>query len=78
VPENRNSGITPNRYTTASEVSRLRVTVQASMGAVKASPVSTATGSAAMASGEVSAPNAAATARNTLHVMVSLSATNSR
>src|SRR6266853_1934356 len=74
VPENRNSGIIPKRYTTASEVSLVRVTVHA----VKARPVSTATGRAAMASGEVIAPNAAATARNTAEVMASFSATNSR
>ena len=56
----------------------VRVTVHASIGAVNARPVSTATGSAAMASGERIAPNAAATARKTAEVMASFSATNSR
>ena len=56
----------------------MRVTVHASIGAVNARPVSTATGRAAMAIGERIAPNAAATARNTAEVMVSFSPTNSR
>ena len=56
----------------------VRVTVQASITAVKARPVSTATGRARMAHGEIIAPNAAATARNTAEVMISFSPTNSR
>ena len=46
------------------EVSLVRVTAHASIGVANASPVSTATGRAAIGHGERIAPNAATTARN--------------
>src|SRR5262244_2338353 len=78
MPENRNSGIMPNRKITANEVSLARVTAHASIGAVNATPVRTATGSVASAQGDCTAPSTAATARKMAQFMASRSVTNSR
>src|SRR5262249_59448980 len=77
MPENRNSGIMPNRKITANEVSLARVTAHASIGAVNATPVRTATGSVASAQGDCTAPSTAATARKMAQFMASRSVTNS-
>src|SRR5579863_3738420 len=77
VAENRNNGIMPNRKITANEVSLFWVIAHASMIALNVTPVSTATGRAARAQKECTAPSAAATARKIAQFMVSRSATNS-
>ena len=77
VPENRNSGIMTNRKIMVNEVSLVRVTAHASIGVANASPVSTATGSAAIIHAERTAPNAAATARKIAQFMASRKVTNS-
>ena len=78
MPENRNSGIMPNRKIIANELSLVRVTAHASIGAANASPVSTATGSAASTHGERTAPNAVATARKIGSSWRAATSTNSR
>ena len=67
----------PNLKITANEVSLVRVIAHASITALNVIPVSTATGRAASAQRECTAPSAAATARKIAQFMVSRSATNS-
>ena len=78
VPENRNNGIIPNRNTRANDVSLDTVIAHVSIGAAKASPVSTATGTAASTHGDVMAPNAAMTTRKMAEFMASRMIVNSR
>src|SRR5215469_18566416 len=78
TPENRNSGIMKNRKIMANELSLVRVTDHASIGVANASPVSTATGSAAIIHGERTAPSTDATAMKIPQFMVSRISTNSR
>jgi hypothetical protein len=78
VPENRNSGMITNRCSMANEVSFSRVMAQASMGAAKARAVSTQAGSAATTQAELTAPNAAITARKMAEFISTRIVTNSR
>ena len=63
MPENRNSGTITKRKIMANDMSVVRVTDHASVAGANASPVSTAAGSVSITNGELTAPNAAITAR---------------
>ena len=57
VPENRNSGVIPNRKIAANRSGVRWVAENAAIGAANASPVRTATGIASTTSGDSAAPN---------------------
>ena len=77
VPENRNSGISTNLYTTAKPLSLFRVIAHASTGAANARPVSSPAGNAKTTAGERAAPKAAITARKIPQFISSRMVTNS-
>ena len=68
----------PNLKIMANDVSFMTVIAHASIGVANASPVSTATGSAASTQGDFTAPKAAITAMKTAQFITSRIVVNSR
>ena len=71
VPENRNSGVMPNRKIALNLSGVFCVAEKAAIGAANAIPVSTAAGMARTISGDAAAPNRTMTKVKTVEISVS-------